>query len=486
MICPKCGQNVSDDASFCNKCGTDLRTKVKNDTAASSSNTPLLRSNVKHPLRWWMWLLAGIGAVLIISAIAYLGAKKPSVNSPLIASIQWDQSNYALNITNINNVPWYGFKITLSTDTDKYANPNGSQNLEFPPGRVLTFSGIQEFVDADGNYIGAGAGIWNPGTYTISMSTKLSPNGSYVEVVPAPGYSATFQVNNDLLADFQYPTDGDLVITNDGSSTWYAINVTLNAIRTFTANIPDCQIETNQQITLQPNDFHDQSGSSILPSDCLNGIVGIDNLYASASNPYSLPQIEIEATAGGPFVTVTLQTQNNTQTTSTLSQTSQFLTYTDSTAGDRTQGVSIDYPEGWLLSHESQGNTLQFQSPVNVGSTYACQVDIMVPVLNQPPVTLKAYVLQAINNDSISDGVSGDYFKTEGSPLTLTVAGYPAYEVMFSEKRSGLVFNAMDVYIQISNNAIYYFRAAVFEPASYADYSSIIQEMLNSLNFSAQ
>jgi rRNA pseudouridine-1189 N-methylase Emg1 (Nep1/Mra1 family) len=57
---------------------------------------------------------------------------------------------------------------------------------------------------------------------------------------------------------------------------------------------------------------------------------------------------------------------------------------------------------------------------------------------------------------------------------------------MFSEKRSGLVFNAMDVYIQISNNAIYYFRAAVFEPASYADYSSIIQEMLNSLNFSAQ
>jgi hypothetical protein len=110
----------------------------------------------------------------------------------------------------------------------------------------------------------------------------------------------------------------------------------------------------------------------------------------------------------------------------------------------------------------------------------------MVPVLNQPPVTLKAYVLQAINNDSISDGVSGDYFKTEGSPLTLTVAGYPAYEVMFSEKRSGLVFNAMDVYIQISNNAIYYFRAAVFEPASYADYSSIIQEMLNSLNFSAQ
>jgi len=68
MNCPSCGFINAPDASFCNKCGTDLRPKANIDTPTNSSSDPLLKSNMKRPIRGWIWLMGSVGAVLIVSA----------------------------------------------------------------------------------------------------------------------------------------------------------------------------------------------------------------------------------------------------------------------------------------------------------------------------------------------------------------------------------------------------------------------------------
>lgn len=282
-----------------------------------------------------------------------------------------------------------------------------------------------------------------------------------------------------LDAQLQFQGNSGFRITNSSEYTFYSLQVYVDVNVSPNVPLSGNSYGYGQTQTLSPGQSFSYNNTNIedlnlkhIDFSALSGNVDID--------------MSAQITPGGPFIAVTPQIQNNSQTTSTslqtTSQTAQLLTYTDTTPGDTTQGVSINYPKGWIVTPGSSGYALQFQSPTKEGSVYACDVAIVVPTLTQV-MTLQAFVQQTVNNESASDGISGDYFKTEGSISATAVAGYQAYEVMFTQKQSGLVFNGMDVYIQTSNGEIYHFSAAVFEPAQYSDYSSIINEMLSSLQF---
>jgi hypothetical protein len=108
MNCPSCGFINAPDASFCNKCGTDLRPKANIDTPTNSSSDPLLKSNMKRPIRGWIWLMGSVGAVLIVSAgiVIY---KRQTAN-PDKAWEQWETNTINIITPDYNNLivyqPW--------------------------------------------------------------------------------------------------------------------------------------------------------------------------------------------------------------------------------------------------------------------------------------------------------------------------------------------------------------------------------------------
>lgn len=205
----------------------------------------------------------------------------------ITASIQWDEANYALNITNVNNVSWFGFKIVLNTNSDAYTNLYTKQELEFPPGRVLQFF-AGDLVNKDGNNVGTGSpgpGIWIPGNYTVSMKARLSPNGSYIDVIPAPGYSDKFQITSSQQTFQLIPSESRLIVTNNSDNYWYGYMIILSTksgtyyatpnINTI-ADMP-LAVSPKQQIALTGFDFEDSSYNHANFADCSSGrcVIGI-------------------------------------------------------------------------------------------------------------------------------------------------------------------------------------------------------------------
>jgi hypothetical protein len=218
-------------------------------------------------------------------------------NLQLQASIKWTAGNdYTLDITNTGLNTWYGFKIVVASDSDAFTNPLLSQDLAFPPGRLLQFT-AGALVNADGKYIGS-SGIWKPGKYTISMTARLTPNGKYQSIGLADGSSYIIEVTSHLRAAVQYPGGSTLmVVTNRGDDTWYGYKVAVTIGQSNYSNISvnrNVQVLPGQSITFLNGDLVDQFGIPLLSSTPIG------------SGVFPLPSMSAQTSLGGPFQELTL------------------------------------------------------------------------------------------------------------------------------------------------------------------------------------
>jgi hypothetical protein len=108
MKCPVCGQENPDDSQFCSKCGMDLRIEDKKDTPTGISSTPLLKSNLKRPIRGWMWLMGSVGILLVI--IGGVVIVKRVTTNPNEAWERWEANSINLITPDYNALisyqPW--------------------------------------------------------------------------------------------------------------------------------------------------------------------------------------------------------------------------------------------------------------------------------------------------------------------------------------------------------------------------------------------
>jgi hypothetical protein len=241
------------------------------------------------------YLAIGIGVSVILFLV---GCVTPKTAQKPQASIQWTEGNsYTLDVTNTGSNIWYGFKIVVSSASDNYTNPYLEQGLTFPPGRVIEmYAG--DLVDKDGKYIGT-SGIWYPGEYAISMTTRLTPDGEYQDITLANGSSNIIEVNDHLRATVVECPGGAtlMVVINSGDDTWYGFEVAVTLGQSNYTNVSvnrDVQVAPGQSITFLNGDLVDQFGNLLLSS----------TLIAVGSNP--MPSMSARTSPGGPYQELTV------------------------------------------------------------------------------------------------------------------------------------------------------------------------------------
>jgi hypothetical protein len=178
-------------------------------------------------------------------------------------------------------VSWYGFLATVSDGTNTYTNPDSpSQNLSFEPGRVLSFN-ANRLINKNGKTIGFPA--WRKGHYSITMGTRLDPDGQYVNIFPAQGFNNQFDVPEQSTATKKAGT-GYTILTNSGDTKWYGFKYSVYWNSTsWTADYSNTMVAPGQQTTVLDTDLKDGGGLTIMQQSLIPNQIPQPTLVVRAS-----------------------------------------------------------------------------------------------------------------------------------------------------------------------------------------------------------
>ena len=143
-----------------------------------------------------------------------------------------------------------------------------------------------------------------------------------------------------------------------------------------------------------------------------------------------------------------------------------------------TYGIRVQYPTGWTVAdyEETPDNRITGVLKLHNNSSTISYENLEILINNFPVGALNEYLANTI----ITYLQNNENFMLLDSGTNTTLAGNPAYKLLYNESIDGVPVKVMEVGTIIGNKAYYIQYSA--EPEQYSKNIKIAQDVINSFN----